>query len=253
MSVLAIIQARFNSSRLPGKVLLDLEGRTVLERVVERVARARRVDEVVVATSTAEHDGRIAELCLKKDIKVFRGSLDDVLDRFYQCARSRQADAIVRITADCPLIDPAVINQVVGAHLAGGADYTCNTMPETFPDGQDVEVFSFAALERAWKEAALGSEREHVTSYLRKNPGLFKLRNVACGRDLSTQRWTLDNEEDYALIKAVYAALHPKDPFFGMEGVENFLRGRPELERLNSHIERNEGYAASLKKDREKT
>lgn len=253
MSVLAIIQARFNSSRLPGKVLLDLEGRTVLERVVERVAHARRVDEVVVATSTAEHDGRIAELCGERGIKVFRGALDDVLDRFYQCARPLRPDAVVRITADCPLIDPAVIDMVVEAHTKDGADYTANILEETFPDGEDVEVFSFAALERAWKEAVLVSEREHVTPYIRKNPALFKQRNVGCSRDLSAERWTLDNEEDFALIKAVYAALHPKSPFFGLEEIEGFLRSHPEVEKLNAHIKRNEGYAASLKKDQEKT
>ena len=253
MSVLAIIQARFNSSRLPGKVLLDLEGRTVLERVVERVARASRVDEVVVATSTAEHDELIAELCARKGIKVFRGSLDDVLDRFYQCARSLRPDTVVRITADCPMIDPAVIDMVIEAHMRNGAVYTANILKETFPDGEDVEVFSFTALERAWKAAKLQSEREHVTPYIRKNPDLFKQHNVECPRDLSAQRWTLDNEEDLALIKAVYAALYTKSPFFGLEEIARFLHSRPEVGELNARIKRNEGYAASLKKDQEKT
>jgi spore coat polysaccharide biosynthesis protein SpsF (cytidylyltransferase family) len=165
--IVAIIQARMGSSRLPGKTIADVAGRPLLLHVVERTQRARRVDKVVVATTDRSSDDPIADLCQREGIQCFRGSEDDVLDRFYRTAQAHGADVVVRITADCPLIDAAVIDKVIARFQAGDCDYVSNILRYTYPDGLDTEVFSFAALERAWREAKKPSEREHVTPYLR--------------------------------------------------------------------------------------
>lgn len=249
MKVVAIIQARMNSSRLPGKILKDLAGKVVLERVIERVQAARLVDQVVVATTVNKEDDAVQELCRALKIKFFRGSEDDVLDRFYNAANMVGADCVVRITADCPFIDPAVIDKVVAAHFANNVDYTANTLKETYPDGEDVEIFSFAALEKAWSEARLSSEREHVTPYLRKHPEIFKLFNVECDKDLSAKRWTLDNQEDFDFIKKVYNALYNDKKIFTMQEILEFLVQHGDFENINKHIGRNQGYKKSLRND----
>ncbi len=249
MKIVAIIQARMNASRLPGKVLKDLAGKTVLSHVIERVKAAQSVNEVIVATTVNKEDDPVERLCESLKIKFFRGSQDDVLDRFYNTAKMFQADCVLRITADCPLIDPLVIDKVVGVHLANNADYTANTLKETYPDGEDVEIFSFIALEKAWNEAKLSSEREHVTPYIRKHPGFFKLINVECESDLSRKRWTLDNQEDLDFIKKVYDALYCDNKIFMMKEILGFLAKHPELEMINKNIERNQGYKKSLEND----
>src|SRR5215470_15506655 len=165
--VVAIIQARMGSTRLPGKVLLDIAGQPMLGRVISRVCRAKTIEQIVVATSTAAADDAVSAFCAERGIVCFRGSETDVLDRYYQAARLVQAKTIVRITADCPLLDPEVIDLTVSRFLEGGWDYISNVNPPTFPDGLDTEVFSFAALERAWREATSVTHREHVTPYLR--------------------------------------------------------------------------------------
>jgi len=165
--IIAIIQARMGSSRFPGKTLADLAGRPMLSRVVERVSQSRAIDKVVVATSIAVGDDPIAEFCAKEGVLCFRGSEDDVLDRFYRAAKEHGADVVVRITADCPLIDAAVIDRVVERFQSGDCDYASNVLHYTYPDGLDTEVFSMAALAEAWREAKKPSEREHVTPYLR--------------------------------------------------------------------------------------
>lgn len=248
--ILAIIQARMGATRLPGKVLLDLNGKTVLERVIERVLSASLIDEVMVATTGEEQDRPIIALCHKNGVACYGGSESDVLDRFYQAAVRRGPDHVVRITADCPLIDPAIIDEVIKRHLAANADYTSNTLEETFPDGEDVEVFSFSALQEAWRDASLVSEREHVTPYIRKNGGQFKLVNVANGVDLSAKRWTLDRPEDYRFISGIYQRLGQLGPLFGMASILSLLKREPGLEMLNQGIQRNEGYARSLQEDR---
>lgn len=249
MSIIAIVQARVGSSRLPGKVLLPLAGKKVLEHVVQRVRRARRVVKVVVATTIAEEDLKIAGLCAEKKICLYVGSEEDVLDRYYQAARLFRADHIVRITADCPAIDPRIIDRVVSYHLESQSDYTSNTMSETFPDGQDVEVFTVAALSRAWKEAILVSQREHVTPYMKENPKLFKLKNVSHGENLGKMRWTLDQAEDYRFLRKIFNALYKTKKDFGMNDILRFLRNHPEVEKMNSHIDRNVGYKKSLRRD----
>lgn len=249
-NIVAIIQARLGSTRLPNKVLLKLEDKTVLEHDVERTARSRYIRDVVIATTMAKGDLKIVELCAAKGIRVYCGSENDVLDRYYQAARLVEAEHVVRITSDCPVIDPAVVDQVISLHLESKADLSANVLKETFPDGLDVEVFTFAALKKAWEEARLSSEREHVTPYIKNNPQLFKLVNLECPRNLCGKRWTLDNPEDYEFLKAVYRSLYPSNPRFGMEDILKFLEKHPEIERINSNIMRNEGYQKSLKEDR---
>jgi spore coat polysaccharide biosynthesis protein SpsF (cytidylyltransferase family) len=248
--IIGIIQARLGSTRLQGKVLLDLEGKPVLGHVIERVKKCRQVEEVLVATTLASADAKIAELCLKIGVPVYRGSQDDVLDRYYQAAKLYQARQVVRITADCPLIDPEVIDWVINVHLSQGNDYTSNAVTDTFPDGEDVEVFSFHALEKCWHEANLASEREHLNPYIRKNRAKFKVGVLECGQDYSRKRWTLDEPQDYEFIKLVYKNLYPGNPVFGMKEILAFLELHPEAEKVNSGIIRNEGYLKSLKKDK---
>jgi len=250
MKVGAIIQARVSSTRLPGKVLMDLLGKTVLERVVERVKAAKLVKDVVVATTLNKEDDGIESLCEKVPVKYFRGSENDVLDRFYQAAKYYQIENIVRITADCPLMDPRIIDKVTKLHLEGQADYTANIIEETYPDGEDVEVFTFAALTKAWENASLQSEREHVTSYIRNNAGLFKIVNLRHESDLSDYRWTLDEKTDYEFIKFIYSSLYKGNNDFGLNEVVEFLKSHPEASKINQNIGRNEGYLKSLRNDR---
>lgn len=250
MNILGIVQARMSSTRLPNKVLLHLEGKSVLEHVVARIARAKLVGDVVVATTVKKEDLAIVRLCADLGYSVVCGSENDVLDRFYQAARLFEADHLVRITADCPMMDPSLIDGVVRLHLETGSDYTANILEETFPDGEDIEVFTFAALKTAWERANLGSEREHVTPFIRRHGELFKLTNLRAPRDLGGKRWTIDNAEDYEFLKKVFGALYPQNPFFGMDDVLQVLERHPEWEQINTHIARNEGYQKSLTEDK---
>lgn len=248
--IIAIIQARFGSTRLPGKVLLPLAGKSVLEHVVMRVRQSRKVSGAIVATSVKSADEKISEICKELGVPVFRGSEEDVLDRFYHASLLLKPDHVVRITADCPMIDPEVIGKVIAEHLKQKMDYTSNTLDPTYPDGECVEVFKASALEEAWKNARLSSQREHVTSYIKNNPQIFKLLNIAYATDLSKKRWTLDEERDYRFLKKIFDSLYPLDPFFGINDVLRFLAGNPQIEEINSGIIRNEGYQKSLKNDR---
>lgn len=249
MEILVIIQARTLSTRLPNKVLFPLEDKTVLEHMVLRVKKAKLVDEVVVATTTEKEDDGIVKLCKKNGFKVFRGSSDDVLDRYYQAARSYKPKHVVRITSDCPMIDPQIIDNVIHTHLDKKADYT-GIDEKSVPDGEDVEVFTLKTLETAWKNARLASEREHVTMYVKNNSKKFKITVWKNDRNLSKKRWTLDEPEDYEFLKIVFKNLYPKNHFFGMQEILAFLQNNPEVEKINSHIARNEGLARSLRKDR---
>jgi len=251
--VLAVIQARCGSTRLPGKVLMRLAGIPVLTHVIDRVAACRSVDRVIVATTLCRKDLPVVRLCAAKGVSVFCGSENDVLDRYYQVARLLKPRHVVRITADCPMLDPEVIDLVVASHLAGRADYTSNTLTPSYPDGEDVEVMRSEALERAWCSARWSSEREHVTAYLRKHPRAFRLQGLTSGRDLSSCRWTLDEPEDLRFLTAVFAALHRRSHVFGIPEILRLLARRPELSRINSHISRNEGYRKSLVHDRRLT
>lgn len=248
--IIAVIQARSGSIRLHGKVLFNLEGKTVLERVVERVKRSKFIEETVVATTILKEDLEIIALCSTKGIRVYAGSENDVLDRYFQAASLLEARHIVRITADNPLIDYQIIDKGINLHLVKKADYTTNTLKESFPDGEDVEILTFETLKRAWKNAKWSSEREHVTPYVRKHPELFKIVNFTYNKDLSGKRWTLDQKDDYEFIKLIYKNLGKKNRYFGMDEILRFLKRHPQYEKVNSEMLRNEGYLKSLKEDR---
>ena len=240
-TILTIVQARVGSSRLPGKVLLPLAGRLLLVRMVERVRRAHRAGTVVVATTTEAADDAVAACCAAHGIACFRGDALDLLDRHYQTARHFGADVVLKIPSDCPLIDPAVIDQVLGVYLKkpDQYDFVSNLHPATFPDGNDVEVMRFEALQTAWHTARRPLEREHTTPYFWENPDRFRLANVAwaTGQDLSmSHRWTIDYPEDYEFIKAVYEALHPSKPDFGLDDILRLLENRPDIAQLNAHL-----------------
>jgi spore coat polysaccharide biosynthesis protein SpsF (cytidylyltransferase family) len=249
-NVLALIQARTGARRLANKVLLKLQDKTVLEHVVSRVRRARTVSEAVVVTTVRKEDLAIVELMSRQGIRVLCGSENDVLDRYYQAARLLEARHIVRITADCPVIDPDVIDQVVNSYFKNRADYCSNAISQTFPDGLDVEVFSFQALAKAWKNARMTSEREHVTPYIRNRKKMFKVISLEHKDNLGSHRWTLDEPKDYELLKKIFDGLYAGDMYFGMDDVLRFLERNPKLSAINAQIIRNEGYAKSLKEDR---
>lgn len=201
----AILQARMGSTRLPGKMLRPIHaGRGALELMLERVRQARSLAQVVVATTTLAEDDALEALCRRLGVACFRGDPADVLDRYYRCALAFDARAtLVRLTGDCPLHDPAVIDRVVAFFQGGDYDYAANTHPPTFPDGLDTEVFRFTALEAAWRQATLASEREHVTYHLYTHPQTFRIGNLAQAEDLSALRWTLDEPRDLEFIRQV--------------------------------------------------
>ena len=225
-----IIQARMGSSRLPGKVMADLAGRPALAHVVARARTIPGVERVIVATTTAARDDVIAGLCEGLGVAVFRGSDPDVLDRYYRAARHHGLRAVVRVTADCPLLDPTVSGLVVARFRSGDVDYASNVHPPTYPDGLDTEVFTVEALERAWREARLPAEREHVTSYFYTHPELFRCANVAHAQDLSHHRWTVDEPRDLELVRALCRRLGQGEaPLFGMAEILSLLEREPDL------------------------
>lgn len=244
--VTAIVQARMGSSRLPGKVMADVAGKPLIAHVVARTRAARLVDNVGVATSTAPEDDALAGYCAMAGIPCFRGPLDDVLSRYAEAARSFGGDAIVRITADCPLIDPEVIDRVVGDYLQGGADFVTNTLIYTYPDGLDVEVFSVDALGEAAANAISPSDREHVTPYIRTNPKFVK-RNVTAPEEIPTEelRLTVDRASDLALVREIYARLGNRTRF-GYRDIVKLYHAEPELFSMNHDHVRNEGYYRSI-------
>ncbi|MDO8662363.1 MAG: glycosyltransferase family protein [Candidatus Omnitrophota bacterium] len=229
----AIIQARNGSTRLPGKVMRCVNERPMVIWVVDRVRAATLVDEVVVATTVDAQDDAMAEMLSDSGVRVLRGSTHDVLDRYYVAARQVSVENIVRITADCPLIDARVIDDVVGLFLKSGSDYTCNIMSRTYPDGQDVEVFSFGSLERAWQEAKTPREREHVTIYFREHPEFFKISNLKYEHEWGHMRWTLDYAEDFAMIEEVFRAFKGRELEVSMEEIAAFLQKNPQVCALN--------------------
>jgi spore coat polysaccharide biosynthesis protein SpsF len=250
MSITAIIQARVSSTRLPGKVLLQLEGKSVLEHVVNRIKACTSVSDIYVATSINADDDAIVKICKEMNINIYRGSLEDVLDRYYQAANLTQAKHIIRITADCPMIDPTIVEQVIKSHLDEKADYTSNIISETFPDGEDVEIFTVDTLVDAWENAKLTSEREHVTLYIRNHPEKFKLNSVSNNINLGKKRWTIDNPEDYEFLKVIFANLYHHNNCFGMTEILTFLKRNPDIESINAGVKRNEGLAKSLRQDK---
>lgn len=239
MHTVAIVQARMGSSRLPGKVLMDLAGQPMLARVVARARRASTVDQVVVATTTDPSDDAVAAFCEARGYSFYRGSVFDVLDRFYGAAKAFNAQVIVRITADCPLIDPDAIDRVVTAFHEHKVDFAANRLPppwqRTWPIGLDTEVCSFAGLERAWKEAALNYEREHVMPYFYDQEGRFPIYVVEHEPDYGSLRWTVDTTEDLILLRQIFTRFGGGDDF-SWRDVLRLVEQEPELMRINAGV-----------------
>jgi len=249
--VLAVIQARMASKRLPAKVLQDVSGKPVLLWVVERISRAREIDELVVATSNNPFDNAIEHFCDEYAIPVRRGEENDVLERFYKVCCEFKPETIVRITADCPLIDYEVVDRVITTFMETDCDYASNTLNRTYPRGLDTEVFTFKTLERAWIEAKLPSEREHVTPYIWKHPDIFTLVSVEDDEDNSRLRLTLDVEEDLEFIREIYNRINDIDEFCGYKKIIELLKDEPHLLNINADVEGDTGYKKSLEQDDE--
>jgi spore coat polysaccharide biosynthesis protein SpsF len=219
----------------------------MLARQVERLKRARSIDRLVIATSVDPSDEPIAELASELGVESYRGSLEDVLDRYYEAAVPYRPSHVVRLTADCPLADWDVIDRSVQLALTGGYDYASNTLRPTWPDGLDVEVMTLAALESAWKEASNAVEREHVTPFIVARPERFRQGSLEGPTDLSGMRWTVDEPSDFEFVSRVYEALYPGDPAFTTDDILSLLREKPELAAINQGIGRNEGLQRSMK------
>jgi spore coat polysaccharide biosynthesis protein SpsF len=247
--VLAILQARMSSSRLPGKVLKPLLGVPMILRQIERVQRATGIDHLLVATSTDTSDDELADVMRSHGVSVFRGPLDDVLGRFVLAATPHRPEWVLRLTADCPLADPAVIDRVIDEVKGSGKDFGSNAVKHTFPNGLEAELVRFALLVQLDASPRTNAEREHVTYALYRNAGEYPVHSVEHERDLSHHRWTVDEPRDFALVEAVYAALHSSNPWFGMDDVLRFLDGRPDVRALNADIARNAGLAKSLARE----
>jgi spore coat polysaccharide biosynthesis protein SpsF len=233
-AVLCIVQARMSSVRLPGKVLRPILGRPMLAWQIARIQRATSIDALCVATSTEDADSAIAEQCAAMRVDCYRGSLDDVLDRYYQASQRYDVAHVMRLTADCPLVEPSVLDLIVDKHLREGNDYTSNVQERTYPDGLDAELFTAAALQRAWREAKSPSEREHVTPYLYRTGPPFKRGAVKDETNRSHLRWTVDYPEDFEFVSRVFEALAPAKPDFDMRDVLALLSRRPELNLINA-------------------
>ena len=239
--VIGILQARMSSTRLPGKVMKPILGLPMLARQLERLLRCRALDQLKVATSVEPSDDSIEQLCRSIGVSCFRGQHADVLDRFYHCAKGAGADHVVRLTGDCPLSDPVLIEGLVAFYFEHNVDYASNCRPPTLPDGLDAEIFSFKALAEAWSEASEPHAREHVVPFIVRQPQRFAAANWSYSEDLSTLRWTVDEPEDLAFVTKVYEHLYPAKADFGMSDVLSLLRRHPELTGMNSRFERNQG------------
>ena len=249
--IFAILQARTSSTRLPGKVLKPILGCSMLSLQIERIQRSKKIDKLIVATSNERSDNDIGNLCINIQIPCFRGSLDDVLDRFYQTATQYKPEHVVRLTGDCPLIDPEIIDKVINFYFEGDFDYATNSMaPYTFPDGLDVEVFSFTVLEKAWHEALLSSHREHVTPFIRQHPEMFKVGHYKNEVDLSHLRWTVDEPEDFEFVSQIYKELYSQNPTFITEDILELISRKPSLLGINSHVVRDMGAKKSAEADK---
>jgi len=257
--IIAIIQARYGSTRLPGKILMNIKDKPLLYYVINQVQSSKKIDKLVVATTEKTLDDQVAKLVDSYDVEVFRGSEIDVLDRYYQCAKNYDADVIVRITSDCPLIDPNLIDTCITKFQNNYCDYLSNTNKlednswvyhlNGFPLGFAVEVLTFDALERAWKISKKPSEREHVTQYIPNNPQLFKIDVIENSDDFSDIHLAVDHKVDFDLVKIVIEHF-PENEIFNLEKIISFFEENPHLKQINSHIPFDEGYLKSLEEDK---
>jgi len=250
MKTAAIVQARMSSTRLPGKVLLPLKEKPALWHVLNRLKHAKKLDTIVLATSNSPEDRVLKEVADGLEVPTFFGDLDDVLSRYYHAAKTYKIDPIVRITADCPVIDPQIVDEVVQNFIDGNYDYY--GLAGAFPDGLDVVCFSFRALSTAFYEANLPSEREHVGgAFFERNHHRFKTGKFEKFTDRLDYRWTLDEPEDYEFLKIVFNELYEEGKVFSCWDIFELLERQPELTKINTHIIRNEGLVKSLEQDRQ--
>lgn len=240
LQVTIIIQARMGASRLPGKPLKEVLGKPLLFYLLERLKKCGK--DIVVATTDQAQDAQISSYAQSLSVDVVCGSEEDVLLRYYLAAVKAKSDVIVRITADCPLMDPLLVNQLIEEFLLNysSLDYLSNTLIRSYPRGLDIEIFSMQALERAMKEATAPEEREHVTLYLYRHPERFRLKNVLYSQDESRHRWTVDTKEDFELVKRIVEELYPKNPLFSFQDILQVMKEHPEWEEINRHIEQKE-------------
>lgn len=248
MKVLAIVQARYSSSRFPGKVIKELAGKPMIIHELERLRRSKMIDNIVLATSMETSDELLVKVVAAEGFTVYRGNLHDVLDRYYQCAKEYQPMHVVRITGDCPVIDWRLVDRVINTHVEHVNDYT--NLSEDYPDGLDTEVMKFSVLEEIWEKAKLLSEREHVTLYIRNHKNDFKVETISSKKKLKSMRWTVDEPQDFTFITKVFDELYASHSDFCMEDILLLLKNKPELIRINQGIQRNEGLAKSLAKDK---
>jgi spore coat polysaccharide biosynthesis protein SpsF len=249
--ILAILQARMSSTRLPNKVLKPIMNQPMLALQLARIKQSKRINKLIVATSVQPDDDAIENLCNNLQIDCFRGDLNDVLSRFYHASLAYSPKHVVRLTGDCPLADASVIDQVITEHLKQRADYTSNCQPATFPDGLDVEVFTAQALAISYQNAVKPSEREHVTQFMRNHPDLFVLANYQYHHDLSAYRWTVDEEKDFEFVTQIYQHLYTKNPYFTLQDILALVEKKPQLCKINQGFSRDEGLLKSLQQDKE--
>jgi len=245
-----IIQARMGSTRLPGKVMKLLDGNNPsISSTISQLKQCTEIDKIIVATTTNQEDNVIADYVENLGIDLFRGSADDVLGRYYECARKYSLSGILRVTADCPLIDPTIVDTGLKIFKNGNYDYVTNTLNRTFPDGNETEIFSFKSLEYAYNDANLPSEREHVTPYFKTHPELFKNKNFENTENLSHLRWTMDYDVDFKFIKLILEKIS-KRPIL-MTDILELLKNEPDLKKINSDHHPDEGYQKSLLEDKQ--
>ena len=250
MDYLVMIQARCGSTRLPNKVLKDLCGKPALQRMIERVKRSKRADEVMVVTSIEKNNLPILKLCYELDVRVGIGSEDDVLDRFYQTAKLLKPQYVIRLTADCPCFDAGLLDMAIDG-MDADADYRAMTS-ESFADGLDLEIMKFSALEKAWKEANHSFEREHVTQYIVRHPDLFKLQDFESPIGFfGNHRWTVDEPEDFEVVSRIYSHFMSTDlkDNFTYKDILVFMKDHPEVYEINKKYTRNEGLEKSIRED----
>jgi len=252
MNVIVVTQARSGSTRLPNKVLKKIQGKTLLQIHIDRIKQAQEVDGIYIATTTQKADDVIVELANELNIKHSRGSEDDVLDRFYQAVKDIKPSFIVRLTSDCPLIDPKLLDDVITQAKQQDLDYYANIFEERYPDGQDIEVFKFSALEKAWRNTTLKSDREHVSPYIRNNSTykggtLFKSNNHGLEQNYNHVRLTVDEPQDFEVIKKIIETLgFDKD----WKTYTDYYLNNHDIKALNSAVVRNEGYQKSINQDK---
>ena len=248
MKVNAIIQARCGSTRFPNKVFADIDGRPLIWHVVNRLAFAKTIDDIIIATTINAKDDAIEKWCKENKIHCFRGSEEDVLNRYYSASEAFPSDYVIRITADDPFKEPSVIDAVVNKLINEDYDHVTNNLPPSFPEGLDCEAFKKSALDCSEKNAETAFEREHVTQYIYHHPEIFKIGNVSNGENLSYLRWTIDKDVDFEMVKAVYAHRNPTNKgILLMDEILDILKAYPEIAKINSEVERSAMYNQSNK------